>query len=58
MKFKVLNAIKFNGKRYAVGDTLEADDKGAALLPAGAVEQIKEAKAKKADKPDATTETE
>jgi hypothetical protein len=33
MKYTVLSAVKFNGRIYAEGETIDADAKGAATLP-------------------------
>lgn len=53
MKFKVTSPVKFNGRVYAQGDTIDTNAEGAAVLPAHCVEEIKAAKAgKKADAAD------
>ncbi len=49
MKFNVLRAVKFNGRIYAEGETIETDAKGAAVLPEHCVEEVKAAKAKKTE---------
>jgi hypothetical protein len=43
MKFKVLSAVKFNGRVYAEGETIEASDADAKALPAHCVEEVKPA---------------
>jgi hypothetical protein len=53
MKFKVLSAVKFNGRVYAEGETIEATEKDAPALPAHCVEEVKATKAKKVDKTEA-----
>lgn len=58
MKFEVTSAIKFNGKRFAEGDTVEMTTEEAAALPAHCLKAIEKAKPgpKPKDQPEAGKE--
>lgn len=40
MKYTVLSAVKFNGRVYAEGETIDTDAKGAAALPEHCVKAV------------------
>lgn len=53
MKFTVISAVKFNGRVYAEGETIDTDEAGAAVLPAHCIEAQAKGKGKKEAQADA-----